>query len=58
MLSLSDTYWSVAPVVGGTVGNRRFTLSYRHCFMRLDSQNRSAPPLWNDADVLEVKVRF
>jgi hypothetical protein len=55
---LEDKYWSVAPVVGATVGNGRFTLSYRHYFMRLNSQNRAIPPLWNDADVLEVKVKF
>jgi hypothetical protein len=57
-LHLSDAYWSVAPVVGASVGNGRFTLSYRHYFMRLNSNSRNIPPLWNDADVLEVKVKF
>jgi hypothetical protein len=57
-LVLQDKYWSVAPVVGASVGNGRFTLSYRHYFMRFNSQNRSIPPLWNDADVIEAKVKF
>lgn len=57
-LHLSDTHWSVAPVVGASVGNGRFTLSYRHYFMRVSSESRSVPPLWNDADAIEIKVRF
>jgi hypothetical protein len=57
-LHLSDAYWSVAPVVGASVGNGRFTLSYRHYFMGLNSRNRNIPPLWNDADAIEIKVKF
>jgi hypothetical protein len=57
-LHLSGTHWSVAPVVGASVGNGRFTLSYRHYFMRVSSENRSVPPLWNDADAIEIKVKF
>ncbi|BCF98060.1 hypothetical protein PPGU19_026290 [Paraburkholderia sp. PGU19] len=57
-LHLSDVYWSVAPVVGASVGNGRFTLSYRHYFMSVNSNHRNIPPLWSDADVLEVKVKF
>jgi hypothetical protein len=57
-LHLSDAFWSVSPVVGASVGNGRFTLSYRHYFMRVSSESRSVPPLWNDADMLEVKVKF
>lgn len=55
---LDDAYWSVAPVVGLSVGNGRFTLSYRHYFMSINSNQRNIPPLWNDADELEVKVKF
>ncbi|MHB9838532.1 hypothetical protein Q8F57_027260 [Paraburkholderia terrae] len=57
-MHLSDVYWSVAPVVGASVGNGRFTISYRHYFMSINSNGRDIPPLWNDADVLEVKMRF
>jgi hypothetical protein len=57
-LVLQSAYWSVAPAVGVSVGNGRFTLSYRHYFTGLNSRNRSVPPLWNDADVLELKVKF
>jgi hypothetical protein len=57
-MMLQDAYWSVAPVVGVSVGNGRFTRSYRHYFTGMNSKNRSIPPLWNDADVLEVKYRF
>ncbi|APR40488.1 hypothetical protein [Paraburkholderia sp. SOS3] len=42
-ISISDSYWSVAPVVGASVGNGRFTLSYRHYFMRLNSNSRKHP---------------
>ncbi|MEM5371371.1 hypothetical protein V4C53_35800 [Paraburkholderia azotifigens] len=55
---LDDTYWSVAPVVGASIGNGRFTLSYRHYFMGMNSNQRNVPPLWNDADTLELKVKF
>jgi hypothetical protein len=55
---LDDAYWSVAPVVGLSVGNGRFTLSYRHYFMSINSKSRNVPPLWNDADALELKVKF
>jgi hypothetical protein len=57
-IHVGDAYWSVAPVVGASVGNGRFTLSYRHYFMRINNETRNVPPLWNDADVLEVKARF
>lgn len=57
-LYLSDAYWSVAPVVGASVGNGRFTLSYRHYFMGINSRTRNVPPLWNDADVAEIKIKF
>jgi hypothetical protein len=57
-MALQDAYWSVAPVVGASVGNGRFTLSYRHYFTGGNSNQRNIPPLWSDADVLEVKVRF
>jgi len=57
-IHVSDAYWSVAPVVGASVGTGRFTLSYRHYFMRINSQHRNIPPLWNDADALEVKIKF
>lgn len=57
-IHVGDAYWSVAPVVGASVGNGRFTLSYRHYFMHRNNETRDIPPLWNDADALEVKVRF
>lgn len=57
-LHVEDAYWSVAPVIGASVGNGRFTLSYRHYFMRINNERRTIPPLWNDADAVELKVRF
>jgi hypothetical protein len=57
-LHIDGKYWSVAPVVGASVGNGRFTLSYRHYFMRVSSESRDFPPLWNDANALELKVKF
>ncbi|MPW16896.1 hypothetical protein GCT13_08120 [Paraburkholderia sp. CNPSo 3157] len=57
-LHVEDAYWSVAPLVGASVGNGRFTLSYRHYFMRVNSNQRAIPPLWNDADAIELKVKF
>jgi hypothetical protein len=55
---IDEKYWTVAPVVGASFGNGRFTLSYRHYFMRINSAGKQTPPLWNDADVLEIKVKF
>lgn len=55
---ISQKSWSVAPVVGVSVSKDRYTLSYRHYFMRVNASGRNVPPLWNDADVLEVKMRF
>lgn len=55
---LNDHSWNVAPVVGATVGNGRWTLAYRHYFMRLNANRATVPPVWNDADVLEVKFKF
>ncbi|TCG09375.1 hypothetical protein BZM27_06130 [Paraburkholderia steynii] len=57
-ISVSDAYWSVAPVAGLSVGNGRLTLSYRHYFMSINSNKREIPPLWNDADALELKIKF
>ncbi|WOD18656.1 hypothetical protein [Paraburkholderia kirstenboschensis] len=57
-LHLSDTYWSVAPVVGVSVGYGRMSVSARHYFTKLNSQNRSVPPLWNDVTTVEMKVKF
>jgi hypothetical protein len=57
-IHVGDAYWSVAPVVGASVGNGRFTLSYRHYFMRRNNETRNVPPLWDDADALEIKVKF
>lgn len=56
--SLSNHAWNIAPVVGASIGNGRVTLSYRHYFLHLNSQKASVPPVWNDADVLELKVKF
>ena len=55
---LNSSYWSVAPVVGVNIGNGRVSLAYRHYFMTINSNKASTPPLWNDADVLEIKVKF
>lgn len=57
-LHLPDSYWSVAPVVGLSAGNGRFTISYRYYFTSVNSNGRNVPPLWNDADAIEPKVKF
>ena len=57
-LSLGSHTWNVAPVLGATVGNGKWSVSYRHYFMRLNSQRSNVPPVWNDADVIEAKWRF
>ena len=56
--NLSDSYWSVAPMVGLSVGNDRWAVSYRHLFMSLNSRTRNTPPLWNDADLLSVTYKW
>lgn len=59
--TVSDAYWSVAPVAGLTVGNGHLALNYRHYFMRKNSESRDSkgyPPLWNDADVLSVTYKW
>jgi len=57
-LSLSATGWHVAPVVGVSVGDGKWSVNYRHYFMRFNSARQNVPPLWNDADVIEIKRRF
>lgn len=57
--SLSSSGWHVAPVAGVSIGNGVWSLSYRHYFMRGATNHRlNVPPLWTDADVLEIKRRF
>lgn len=56
--SLSESSWGVAPVAGVSIGDGVWTLSYRHYFMRHHSESLSVPPVWNDANVIELKVRF
>lgn len=55
MIHLSESHWSVAPVAGVSVGNRDWTLNYRHYLLRYKS---NLPPLWNGADVLSITRRF
>lgn len=57
-LSLSASGWHVAPVAGVSVGDGKWSVSYRHYFMRMNSAKQNVPPLWNDADVIEIKRRF
>jgi hypothetical protein len=57
-LSLSASSWQIAPVVGATVGNGVWSLAYRHYFMKRNSERQNIPPVWNDADVLEIKRSF
>lgn len=57
-LHLSDSYWSVAPVVGVSVGYGRVSVAARHYFTGLNSRNRNVPPLWNDVTTVELKVKF
>lgn len=57
-LSLSASGWHVAPVAGVSVGDGKWSASYRHYFMRMNSAKQNVPPLWNDADVIEIKRRF
>lgn len=57
-LHLSDAYWSVAPVVGVSVGYGRVSVAARHYFTGLNSRNRNVPPLWNDVTTVELKVMF
>lgn len=46
-----------ALVLGASIGRDKWTLSYRHYFLRRVN-DINVPPLWNDADVIEYKVRF
>jgi hypothetical protein len=57
-MHLESSYWSVAPVVGVSVGYGRFSVAARHYFTGLNSRNRSVPPLWNDVTTVELKVKF
>lgn len=57
-LHVEDVYWSVAPMVGVSVGYGRISVSARHYFIKKNSQNRNVPPLWNDVTTVELKVRF
>jgi hypothetical protein len=57
-LNVGGSSYNVAPVAGVNIGNGRVSLAYRHYFMSLNSRRSGNPPLWNDADVLEVKVKF
>lgn len=57
-LHLSDAHWSVAPVVGASVGNGRISVAARHYFTGLNSRNRNVPPLWNDVTTVELRVKF
>lgn len=57
-LSMGNHSWNVAPVVGVTVGDGRWSASYRHYFMRMNGMHANVPPLWKDADVIELKWRF
>ena len=57
-LSLSQSGWHVAPVVGLSIGGAVWSVNYRHYFMRVNSARQNVPPLWNDADVLELRRRF
>jgi len=40
------------------VGDGKWSVDYRHYFMRFNSARQNVPPLWNDADVIEIKRRF
>jgi hypothetical protein len=57
-LHLSSSSWNVAPVVGVSVGTVPWSINYRHYFTGLNSKRQNVPPVWNDADVLEIKRRF
>ena len=57
-LALSAAGWHAAPVVGISVGGAVWSVNYRHYFMRFNSARQNVPPLWDDADVVEIKRRF
>jgi len=57
-LSLSAKGWHVAPVIGMSISKDSWSVNYRHYFMRFNSTRQNVPPLWNDADVIEIKRRF
>lgn len=57
-LALSASGWHVAPVAGVSIGGAAWSVSYRHYFMRRTSERQNIPPVWNDADVIELKRRF
>lgn len=57
-IHLESSYWSVAPVVGVSVGYGRTSIAVRHYFTGLNSRNRSVPPLWNDVTTIELKIKF
>lgn len=44
-------------VLGASIGRDKWTISYRHYFMRR-ANDPNVPPLWNDADVIEYKLRY
>lgn len=46
-----------ALVLGASFGRDNWTLSYRHYFLRR-ANDLNVPPVWNDANVIEYKVRF
>lgn len=57
-LNLAASYWSVAPVVGVSVGDGRWNVGIRHYFTSINSKRADVPPLWNDATTLTVTYRW
>lgn len=56
--TISLDKWAVAPVVGVNVGNGKWTVSYRHYFLSRENKGEQFPPVWNDANVIELKYKF
>jgi len=57
-LRLSATGWHVAPVIGMSISKDSWSVNYRHYFLKRNIKGQNVPPLWNDADVIEIKRRF
>lgn len=57
-LYLSQSQWAVAPVAGVSVGNGTWSVNFRHYFLKANNKTLVVPPVWNDANVIELKYRY
>jgi hypothetical protein len=55
---VSTAKWGVSPVAGVSIGNGKFAVSYRHYFLKYESQSLNFPPVWDDANVIMATYRL